>query len=250
MPYKRRRKKKSAYRKRRPYKKRGRMFKKKRGQYGKKKRYGNQTVCLFRGSSFLPQKYSCCHKIHAFLELDSEVGILTQVVVMNHIQNPFNFASPDERPVDGFAHMVAIYNQWRVTSLVWTLSSANFTATPHQVIVLPRQDTTPFTDDATMNQQPYAQSRLCGSVSGGKSNVFMRGSVNLDKLVGRKLVMDDEGLTSGIGTSESFPSQLMVLNILWSNFGTAPVDAIQANFHLSVTFNVTWWDREIIAISQ
>lgn len=250
MPYKRRRKKKSVYRKRRPYKKRGRMFKKKRGQYGKKKRYGNQTVCLFRGASFLPQKYSCCHRAHAFLELSSEVGILVAVVVMNHIQDPFNFGMPDQRPVDGFAHMLGIYNQWRVTSLDWKIDSANFTVTPHQLIVLPRQDTTPFTDDATMNQQPYAKSRLCGSISGGKSNVSLRGHVNLDKLAGRKLVMDDEGLTSGVGSSDSFPSDLFVLNFLWSNFGTSPVDAIQANFHLSLTFNVTWWDRHIIAISQ
>ncbi len=240
MPY-RKKKKKSFFKKR---KKGGKKRYKKR-TYGKKKRYKNQRVMLFRGMSFLPQKYNCCHTYHEFATFETSTGFIDFAYELIDLVNPGS--SSPARGVDGFFTMEAIYNQWRVTSVDWSLQSTNFSDVPHQLIVLPRQDNTAFVADELMAQQPYSKTRMVGSHDGSYSTVFLRGHVDISKLAGRKVVFDDEGLTSGIGSAS--PTSPMSLNILWSNLGAAPVDEIGVVFHIRLSYNVTWWDRDIIPTS-
>lgn len=241
MPYRR---KKKTYKKR-AYRKKGRRTRfKKRGSYGKKKSFANQKVAIFRGLSFLPQKYNCCHVYHDFEFFSSGIAQVNFQYSLLDLINP-GFDSPD-RAYDGFHQINAIYNQWRVTSVQWSIQSTNDGINPYQLLVLPRQDDEVFTNDAEMAQQPYCKTRMVGSAEGSAATVFLSGNINMSTLGGRKVVFDDPGFTSGISNDSVTPTEVWSLNFLWVNPGSSPEPDLAVAFHLKLTANVTWWDRDII----
>lgn len=245
MPYRRRKKK--AFKKRAYRKKKGRSSYRKKGSYGKKKSYGNQKVALFRGLTFLPQKYNCCHVYHDFEYFSSELAFINFQYSLLDLINP-GFDTPD-RAYDGFFQLAGVYNQWRITSVDWSIQSTNDGANPHQLLVLPRQDDTTFSIDNQMAQQAYVKTRMVGAASGSRATVFLSGRVNMSTLIGRKVVFDDEGLTSGIGTDVANPTEVWSLNLLWANPGSSPEPDIAVAYHIKLVANVTWWDRDIIPVT-
>lgn len=239
MPFRRRKKKG----KKRKFK--TKRFRKKR-VWAKKKRHGNQKVALFRGQSFLPQKYKCCHVFYDFIQLDVESG--GKIVIsfqMLDLTDP-GFEVPD-RAVDSFLLLADVYNQWRVTSLTWHATVGNNQDSPFQMIAAPRQDAVIFASDIEMMQQPYVKSVLVGGSSGGSSTKSLSGSVNMSTLGGRNVEFDDFGITSGVGTT--LPAQDWRLIFMFSNPGSPGEPTMDLSFRIKLVYNVTWWDRDIIANS-
>ncbi len=250
MPFRRKTKGKSGYRRRRSRKtSMKRSFK--RGKRGGKRggKFAKQMFGMLKwsGDEFIPQSFMTKHR-YAFQE-DAVAGTPNVIEQWKLLDPGHPFVGGGDAIPRGMAEMDTLYSIWQVMGVAYELSYLNQSGVTVELTVFPQANTDTIVNYLDVRNMPFAQRRFVLQTTGvsvGNPRATIKGYINVRGLAGRNYQMDQvefqgQGLAVGGGPIQDFRLTVM-------QNGADAITTMDWTWEMRLTYYIKWSSPEPVTV--